>query len=269
MNKKYITVIGQDNRTSILYAMLVQNEYNVNRITDKKALASADLYTTVILPIPYTDISGKIKGTDFSFADLACKLTPSNVVILGKADSAFTDVAHRIGFEYTDLNEDIRFKTLNAIPSAEAAVNIASEQYNRTLYGSNVLICGYGCIGKCLAKILNGYGANVTVAARKASDLINAEYNGCKTVNLADIASYVHGCDIIFNTCPAPVLSENVLDNMPQECIIIDLASRPGGCDFEYAAKIGLNAKLCLQLPDKFAPQSSGENLFKVISSMI
>lgn len=249
--------------------MLLQNKYNVNRIVDKEALVCTELHKTVILPIPYTDISGKIRGTNFSLADVACKLSPANIVILGKADSAFKDIAKRIGFEYTDLNEDTSFKSLNAIPSAEAAVNIASEQYNRTLYGSNILICGYGCIAKCLAKILNGYGSNVTVAARKASDILNAQYNGCKAINIADINLNVSCFDIIFNTCPAPILTKNVLDNVKKECIIIDLASRPGGCDFDYAEKLGLNAKLCLQLPDKFAPQSSGENLFKVISSMI
>lgn len=40
---------------------------------------------------------------------------------------------------------------------------------------------------------------------------------------------------MIFNTVPALVLDETVLKGLPQETLVIDLASRPGGTDFEAA----------------------------------
>ncbi len=269
MDKKYITLIGHDNRTLILENLLIQNGYSVDRIINKESLSKASFYKTIILPIPYSDVSGKIKGTDFSLSDVACKLTPYNFLIFGKKDSAFLDIAQRIGFDYIDLNDDMCFKTLNAIPSAEAAIGIAAEQSKSTLFDSNIMVCGYGCIAKCLVKILNGYGANITVAARKKSDHAEAAYYGCKVTDFNNINNFISDCDIIFNTCPAMILNKDVLDHVKKSCIIVDLASHPGGCDFAYAEKIGLNAKLYLKLPDKYAPKSSGESLYKVISSII
>ena len=40
-----------------------------------------------------------------------------------------------------------------------------------TIHGSNVLVLGYGRIGKSLSRMLKGIGAKVTVEARKEEDL--------------------------------------------------------------------------------------------------
>lgn len=264
-----IVVIGHDNRISIVHNMLVAEGYNVlyaNRKDEMPCIKSSDI---IILPIPYKDATGKIKGTELFMSDIAPKLNSTNIVILGKADGAFADIAARIGFEYIDINEDRRFKILNAIPTAEAAVSIAMEHSAYTLFGQHVLVCGYGCIAKCLVKLLNAFGCTVTVAARKQADLYEAEYFGCKTVRIEKLADIVAEQNIIFNTCPALVLNKQALQNVSSRCIIIDLASRPGGCDFDFARENNINAKLYLSLPDIYAPQNAGENMYKIIASII
>lgn len=269
MTNRNITVIGHDNRTAIVHSMLIRDGFEVAKITQKEQLLHADLSDIIIFPIPYKDAAGKIKGTEVHLSDISSKLTNTSFVILGRADNAFTDLAARIGFKYIDINEDRRFKILNAVPTAEAAIAIAMERTDYTLFGSNAMVCGYGCIAKCLVKLLKAFGCNVTVAARKQADLYDAEYVGCNTVSIDNIANVITEQDIIFNTCPAPVLNADSLSKAKQKCIIIDLASRPGGCDFEFAKQAGIDAKLYLSLPDVYAPQTSGENMYKIILSII
>ena len=64
--------------------------------------------------------------------------------------------------------------------------------------------------------------------------------------------------EIVFNTIPAPVLTRPLLEQLQPECLIIDLASRPGGVDFEAAGQLGLKTIWALSLPGKVAPITAG-----------
>ena len=59
---------------------------------------------------------------------------------------------------------------LNAIPTAEGAIQIAMEEMPVTIHGSKAFVLGFGRVGETLAKMLNGIGAKTYVAARKHSD---------------------------------------------------------------------------------------------------
>lgn len=56
---------------------------------------------------------------------------------------------------------------LNTIATAEGAIEIAIANTNKILHGSNVLVLGFGRIGKVLARKLAGLSTKVTCAARK------------------------------------------------------------------------------------------------------
>ena len=47
---------------------------------------------------------------------------------------------------------------------------------------------------------------------------------------------------LVFNTIPAPVFTRAVLARLKEGCIVIDLASLPGGVDFSAAQELGLKA---------------------------
>lgn len=249
---------------------LLENDNTlVIHITSKDQLESLTPSNIIMLPVPYKDASGNIKGTNMSLSDIAPKLNSNSFVILGKVDGEFLALSNQIGFKFCDLNMDLRFKKLNAIPTAEAAINIAMQYTPYTLYGHTALVCGYGCIAECLTKLLLAFGAKVTVAARKHSDRIDAAYNGATAIDINDIKNAIHDIDIVFNTCPAMVVPAEVIDHAKQSCVIIDLASRPGGCDLDYAKSKGINAGLYLSLPDIYSPQTSGENLYRITTAVI
>lgn len=73
--------------------------------------------------------------------------------------------------EIIDVLKYEELTVMNVIPTAEGAIAIAMERSKITLHDSNCLILGFGRIGKILAKMLQGIGANVYCEARKQQDL--------------------------------------------------------------------------------------------------
>lgn len=158
---------------------------------------------------------------------------------------------------FVDYGRDERVTARNAVPTAEGAIQIAMEQLNVTLWRSNCLVVGFGRIGKVLARVLHGLGANVTVSARSAADRGLIEALGYEA---DETGVYSKGLDYacVFNTVPAPVLPEAQLLRVPRDCLLIDLASRPGGVDFNACRALGLQAVHALSLPGKAAPATAG-----------
>ena len=61
------------------------------------------------------------------------------------------------------------------------------EETQRTLHGSNVLVMGFGRIGKVLAKMLDGIGAKVYCEARKNEDISWIKAYGYNPIHLNDL----------------------------------------------------------------------------------
>ena len=71
--------------------------------------------------------------------------------------------------------------------------------------------------------------------------------------------------DYIINTVPARILTKEVIDKFNRQVVVIDIASIPGGTDFEYCARQNITAIHSLSLPGKYSPKTSGEILGNVI----
>ena len=157
----------------------------------------------------------------------------------------------------------------NALPTAEGALAIAMTALSRTLFGSHALVIGYGRIGKLLSDLLVKMGAHVTVAARKESDLAVASLHGCHAIPITHVSGTGEfvlpdmdmSCHVIFNTAPAKLLDERVLRQMHPDTVLIDLASAPGGIDYDAAARLGIKTIIAQSLPGKVAPITAGEIL--------
>lgn len=64
----------------------------------------------------------------------------------------------------------------------------------------------------------------------------------------------IHRFDFIFNTAPQKSLVDDILCRLKKNATIIDIASAPGGTDFDYCKKYGICAKLCPGIPGHYAP---------------
>ena len=146
----------------------------------------------------------------------------------------------------------------NAVPSSEGAIQIAMEELPITLHGARALVIGYGRLGKVLARQLRGLGVRVSVAARKYADLAWIRAEGLEAERSDQLSGWLCGYDLVVNTVPAPILGREELTQLKPGCLVIDLASKPGGVDFDAAAQLGVKAVWALSLPGKVAPVTAG-----------
>lgn len=200
---------------------------------------------------------------------LVSSVKEDGIVFGGKIDENVKKIFRSSGLEVIDYLEREEFSVLNAVPTAEGAVQIALEEMATTISGSEVIVTGLGRISKILIKILTALGAAVTVAARKYSDLAWAEVYGCKAVHISQLGETAKKADVVFNTVPAVVLDREVLSNIKKDCLIIDLASKPGGVDFTTASELGVKVVWALGLPGKSAPVTSGRIIADTVMNIL
>ena len=161
------------------------------------------------------------------------------------------------GIRYLDFMEDAIVTEENAVATAEGAIAwlISHSPYN--IEGAKVIVTGYGYCGKAIAKKLASLGARVTVLARRSEVRKQAKQDGFYAVDFAFGPEEAMGTVMLVNTVPAPVVTKLLIRELPRDAYILDIASKPGGTDFECARESGIAADLVLSIPGQFSPKSS------------
>jgi dipicolinate synthase subunit A len=281
-----IAVLGGDDREIILIAELVKmgatvavagfprdkvahGTFVANSVED--ACKDAEV---LILPLPGTNEEGVIRAV---YAEQELKLTEKAItsinnqalVIIGSARRFLKEWSAKYGFSLLEVVEMDEIAILNSIPTAEGAIQIAMEETPITIHGSQTCIIGFGRIGITLARSLKALGSEVTVVALNPGQLARAYEMGCTRATYANLHEIMNRVDVVFNTVPAMVLDHNTLKYANPDILIIDLATQPGGTDFEAANSFGLKAILAPGLPGKVAPVYAGRILAQVIPQLI
>ena len=158
---------------------------------------------------------------------------------------------------------------LNTIATAEGTIQVAIENTNKIIHGSEILILGFGRIGKVLARKLAGLSAKVTCAARKDEDLAWIQAYGHKATNINSLGENLKLYDIIINTVAHIILNEERLKYIKKDCLLIDLASNPGGIDKKAVKDNKLKFVWALSLPGKVAPITTAEFIKDTIYNII
>lgn len=246
---------------------------NITRCVDLEGAVHNS--AAVVLPIPLSKDNRHLYcplGTEDQqnklFEDLFTLINPSQLVIGGGIGESFISAADHHGIKLFDCLKRDEVAILNAVPTAEGALEIAFHELPVTLYGSKVHVLGFGRIGKVLAKSSNSLGADVTVHSRNASDMAWTKIFGYHSSDIRQLGSNPRPFEdaaVVFNTVPKIIVTAPVLKKMSKKTLIIDVASLPGGVDKAAAEKEGIKIIHALALPGKTAPVSSG----KIISDGI
>lgn len=281
-----IAVLGGDDRELILIAELVTLGATVTVVgfpREKlkhgafvgKSVEEALKGTEVaILPMPGTDANGYIRAV---YTEEKIQLTEKSLrgmvdaglIIIGTARPFLMELTEKLGLNLIQIGDMDEVAILNSIPTAEGAVQIAMEELDTTIHGSRAVVIGCGRVGTSLARMLKSLGAYVTVVSRDPAELARAYELGCQRMELQNIAESLIGADVIFNTVPAVVLNSDILRRLSYDTLIIDLATAPGGTDFEAANDFGIKAILAPGLPGKVAPRMAGKILADVIPRLL
>ncbi len=221
---------------------------------------------TILCPIPLSKNGRDIQTMgaspdDATLEGLLSSLHPPHTLIGGAFPTFAANRLALAGIRSVDLMERDDVALLNAVATAEGCIALAIEKSAVNLHCSDALILGFGRCAQVLAKKLAGLDARVCVAARGERAPALAKALGLEAVALEDIGSHLARFDYVFNTIPAPVLGREQLLRTKPDGVILDIASAPGGIDFEAAKELGLDATLCPGLPGRYAPKTSGEIL--------
>ncbi|MGN1098756.1 MAG: NAD(P)-dependent oxidoreductase [Christensenellales bacterium] len=161
---------------------------------------------------------------------------------------------------YRTVNDDERYLRHISDITAEGTLAEIIRRTRRSLSGINVLILGYGRLGKAVTGILNRVGTEVAVCTydREEFDTVktNTAFFG-KSVNPA-----LSRFDVIVNTVPSEIITDSDKVCLTDKNLILDLASVPcvkhsPGDGFRYVTLPGM--------PDVYAPQSAAEYMFDSI----
>ena len=276
---KTVSIIGGDLRIVNLIELLAKDDFLVytyglensedlieskNIIKCKNVDELVNSSEIIIRPVPMTNdaenLSAPFSEEKISINELLQKMAGKNKTFLaGQLSEKIINSCQENNINYIDLLKREELVVLNTIATAEGAIQITMENTQKTIHGSNVLIMGFGRVGKVLAKMLDGIGAKVSCEARKNSDIAWIKAYGYTPIHLSELESELGNYDIIINTIPFQILDENRLKYIKKDCTIVDLSSNPGGVDRRAARSLGIKLIWALSLPGKVAPMTSAE----------
>lgn len=275
---RYIELIRQLRQLPKTKTILVGYDKVEQSFTEGKQIDFRDLNPTeldiVILPITGTDDDGSIEvifsnQTIVLTEEWFMKLKKSALVFTGMVNDYLQDVTEKHKIELIPLLDRDDVAIYNSIPTAEGTIMMAMQHTDFTIHSSRVIVAGFGRVGHTVANKFSSLGAKVSVAASSIHDLARITEMGLTAVPLDQLEQHTARCDVLINTIPASVIEKNSIQQLPSHALIFDLASIPGGTDFDYAEQRGIKAILAKSLPGVVAPKTAGKILADVIKQII
>lgn len=234
---------------------LLCNNCNRSDSIEETILSSYQL----ILPIPIVkgDFILSKSNIEININDIKKYLSKIHTVYGGVFPQSIKSYLESNDISYYDFMEDENVILYNSIATAEGTIAHAINNSNINLHDSSILILGYGRCAITLAHKMKSLSNQITISARKQEQLSAAHTAQFSILPLTQLKDSISNYDFIFNTIPSLVLSPDLLDLTNNHVVIVDIASSPGGVDFDYAKKINRYANLYLGIPGKIAPKSS------------
>ena len=264
MNKTF-GVIGGDQRQAELARLLTEDGRTVRtyglgtwRSGGETSLDRAAAADVVILPLPLCRGDGVLNCEEgpVPTMDLFRRLRPEQRVLAGQVKAAQRREAEACGIALEDYFLREELTVAKAAATAEAAVQVAMENLERTMLGMNCLVVGFGRIGKLLSNRLHGLGARVTASARKPGDLAWIRAYGWRALETGALSGLLASFDAVFNTVPSLILDRPLLEQLPPGCLCVDLASVQG-IDAAAAEELGLPHVWARSLPGRLVPRTA------------
>ncbi len=274
-----ILVCGGDERSVILARLLRKDGHEVLCFCLDKAelpdgcvsVSSPVEAEVVILPVPAEDVRGFLnapKGTRPCRVEHILDCVGSGALLIGGRISAqIKAAAEQRGIKTHDYMRCPEFTVKNAAVTAEGAVSELMKKTKTALCDMRVLVVGWGRIGKLLINKLSALCPAVCLMSVNSEARSLAAELGCTSLAPDCPPELLGGFDAVINTAPAQVIPD--LRAFKDSCILLELASAPGGIDENAANALGLDFSILRGLPGRYAPESAARAMFAAISGIL
>lgn len=235
------------------------------------------IYDVILFPINGVMDDNMIfcRFNNFSISvddDFLVNSKDSVMIFSGISTPNLEKLLHISNRKCTYMMNDINVIRENAIPTVEGIIADVILNTEKSLNDSNVLVFGYGNIGKVLVKYLNLLGANVTVSIIDGDDKLILDrlkisnfFSNCRN----DLIDGISTTDVIINTVPSTIIDNSLIKYINRDAYILDISSHPHGIDREVLDEFFIKNKLYLGIPGKVAPKTSGKILSKKINKVM
>ena len=270
-------VLGGDRRSAILCSMLHDDGHRLSTFALEKAELPEEIPRAgclqsavygadcVLLPVPAERagfLNAPLSSETIAMKELISSLWKGQILCGGRFSDSSCLAGIRAGLHVEDIMRRPDFTAGNAALTAEGAVEKLMAGSEKSLWGSRVLVTGWGRIGKILARRLPAMGADTAVCARKSADRAMIRALGTEALQYSELEGRIGDFDFIVNTVPDRVITKAMLCCCRGGTVILELASPPGGFDRNLAENIGLKVTAAPGLPGKCAPYT-GARLMK------
>lgn len=157
----------------------------------------------------------------------------------------------------------------NACLTAEGLLSEVIRYTPFSLLNTTILLIGYGKCGDAIGTLFSSLNTRIYVLEQDISKQLEAEKRGLLALSNSEKRTLLPHCDIVLNTVPNPVLTEQELKLLPGNCHIFDIASAPFGFSSDVTLEYALPYFRLPGLPGKFSPKSAGIVTGKTIERMI
>lgn len=231
--------------------------------------------TVIVLPLPVSSDGMHLNANyenkpKIKINEIISQIEKNTLVLGGKFQAEIKEFIQRNDLRCVDYYDIETFQIQNALLTAEGAIYYAKNRMSKSIHNSRIAILGFGRIGKILAYLCRSQGAKTTVYARGEVDRAWSMAAGIKALKIDYLGiGDPSKIDIIFNTIPYNIINESILNKIPKDTLVIDLASKPFGIDEELVIKKNLNYYRELGIPGRYAPRTAGEILGQTIKNIL
>ncbi|HKL73958.1 MAG TPA: hypothetical protein VJ903_03605 [Clostridia bacterium] len=200
---------------------------------------------------------------------LAEKFEENSTLFSRGVSKEVQQILNKKNVKFYNLLEDEIFIVKNAYITAEGALGHVIFNTTTTLKLMPVLILGYGRVGKSVSKLFKDNYSVVTVATDDKKEFSIASIIADEVCTLSSYKEKLGNFSVIINTIPKKILEGETLKLINKDCFILDLASNPGGVDYEQATYLNLNYLHALGVPGKVAPKTAGLYIKDIIMKVL
>ncbi len=274
-----IVMLGGDGRSRELYTIIrrehPEHEVVSHGLWEKEAdVDFAKRAELCILPFPSfrgdpprTPMMQGMLG--YTLEELGLLLNPGTLVAAGLQKSQAKACAAYPQLRWVNLMERESYQLRNAALTAEGAAALVSLASGTALWGSRVLLAGYGRIGRYLAGILRAFQAHVTVIARRESVREEVRQDGWDAIAVEEIPDGIAQADVVINTVPYPIFTPEHLKRMSRGARYVELASPPYGTDPARAKELRVSYAAYPGIPGAQYPRSAAQILYDELRGLI
>jgi dipicolinate synthase subunit A len=222
-------------------------------IKDKKALS---------LSAPYSSNKYYIK-------DILSLCSKNQTFIAGGISEEVLSISKTYKVKLIDLLKNEEYLIQNSIPTVEATIELILKNSNKTIHDSNIIVMGYGRIGKRLTSLLSKFGANISIYTINKTEKAMLYVEGYRHIEHDYLKFTLHKTYFLINTIPFTILDDTLLRYVNKECVLIELASAPFGIDITRAKELNLNIIPAPGLPGKKAPMTCAKYIKNSIINIL